>query len=118
METLYHLPWRGYPALALVLLGVALMIRAFRGDREAARRHRFGTDARSLAAMRAFRRAVIGLACIGVAAGWHWQVPWLLALALAIGFEETFESSIDVAALEQAEQRHRPRTNAYPARPT
>lgn len=114
METLYHLPWRGYPALVLALVGVALLIRAFRTDREGARRHRLGTDARSLAAIRAFRRAVIGLAFVGVAAGWFWQVPWLLAFALAVGFEEAFESSIHAAALEQAErtERRRPHVDA------
>lgn len=109
MATLYHLAWREYPTLALAILGLALLARAVRNARIAARHRRVGTDAHSLALMRAFRGAVIGLALAGVAAGWQWHIPWLLAVAVVVGMGETVESSADVVALEQAERlpRHR-----------
>ncbi|MBI3969854.1 MAG: hypothetical protein HY332_01075 [Chloroflexi bacterium] len=51
--------------------------------------------------IRRFRAAAIGLAVFGVGAAWLWQQPWLLAVALGIGLEETLESSSYIAALEQ-----------------
>ncbi len=110
METLYHLSWRGYPAFALAALGVVLLVRGAWREYRAARRHRTGTDTRSLGMIRTFRRAILGLTLVGVAAGWQWHVPWLLAFTLAVGFEETFESSIHIAALAQAERL--PRSHA------
>ena len=112
METLYVLSWRGYPAFALAVLGVVLLVRGAWREYRAARRHRTGTDTRSLGMMRTFRQAILGFALVGVAAGWQWQVPWLLAFALAVGFEETFESSIHISALAQAEQLARARAGA------
>ena len=102
METLYHLSWRAYPALALAVLGFALTIWAVRGEREAMGRYRFGTDRRLIALMRDFRRAVIGLELVGIAAGWYWQVPAILAIAIILGAGETFETTNDIIAIEQA----------------
>ena len=51
--------------------------------------------------MRGFRSTVIGLALLGIAAAWTWQLVWLLVLSLAIGGEETFESSIHAYAIRR-----------------
>lgn len=108
METLYHLSWRGYPALMLAVVGIGLMARAVGGERVAIQRYRFGTNARLVTLIRDFRHAVIGLALAGIAAAWYWQIPWLLAVAVILGAGETFETSNDIAALTQAErQSHR-----------
>lgn len=57
------------------------------------------TPGKALMFFRGFRMSVIGLALIGVGAGWMWEQTWLLVLSIAIGVEETIESSIDVWAL-------------------
>ena len=102
METLYRLSWREYPALSLAILGVVLVACAVRDEREATRRYRFGTDPRLIALLRDFRRAVIGLELIGIAAGWYWHVPAILAIAILIGAGEVFETTNDITAIEQA----------------
>ena len=54
---------------------------------------------KALAFFRGFRMSVIGLALIGIGAGWLWDQTWLLVLSCAIGLEETIESTIDIFAL-------------------
>jgi hypothetical protein len=44
--------------------------------------------------VRGFRLSMIGLALAGTGAGWLLDQTWLIVLSLAIGGEETFESSI------------------------
>ncbi len=112
MESLYHLSWRGYPALALAVVGIVLVVRAGWGERKAVQRYRFGTDARLLTLIRDFRHMVIGLALGGIAAAWYWQIAWLLAVAVILGAGETFETSNDIAALTQAERQSRRRADA------
>ena len=103
MESMFGLAWRPYAAALAAVLGLVLVLRAALVARNDARRPK--KDALALALLvRGFRRAVLGLALIGVAAGWVWQQPWLLAVSLVVGFEETLESSIIVGALE-AEHR-------------
>jgi hypothetical protein len=45
---------------------------------------------------------VIGLELIGIAAGWYWHVPAILAIAILIGAGEVFETTNDITAIEQA----------------
>lgn len=97
-------PWRAYPAFALTLLGVALLARGLwfgRAGRPGLLRQ--GRDA--AAWIRGFQIAVAGLALVGVAAAWVWQLPWLLVVALGILGEEMFETSRILTALN----RNRPR---------
>ncbi len=54
-----------------------------------------------LAWMRGFRTTIIGLALAGVGAAWLWQIGWLLAVSLIVGFGETLESSLDIDAFER-----------------
>jgi hypothetical protein len=59
---------------------------------------------KALRTMSAFRRMVIGLAGAGIAAGVAFEIQWLFWLSVAIGIEETIESSIAVWALEQGKR--------------
>lgn len=115
MESMFGPAWRPYPAALAAVLGLVLVLRAALAARKDARRP--VKDALALALLvRGFRRAVLGLALIGVAAGWVWQQPWLLVVSLVVGFEETLESSIIVGALEtelrerggRADRKHGP----------
>ena len=92
------LEWTRYPAAALLALGVALALRGLRWCRAAFPRPR-SAAMQPLAWMLGFRLTVIGLALVGVGAAWLWRLEWLLALSLAIGGEETLESSIAIGAL-------------------
>ena len=107
MDTLVELTWRSYPATALMLLGAMVAVRAMLLCRAAWRRPLTGTM-QPLAWMQGFRLAVIGLALAGVGAAWLWQIGWLLALSLAIGGEETLESSIAITALRRARRHDSP----------
>ena len=46
-----------------------------------------------------FRMSVIGLALVGISAGWTWDVTWLLVLSLVIGGAETLESTVHIFAV-------------------
>ena len=48
---------------------------------------------------RGFRLSIIGLALVGIGVALMTDQLWLLLLSIAIGIEETIESSIDVFAL-------------------
>jgi hypothetical protein len=100
MEMLIEVPWRVYPALALLLLGAGLavlgivqMVPLGRGSMKEPRP--------VVAAVRGIRRAVLGLALAGIGGAWLWQAGWLLALALVFGTEELFETSSALWALEK-----------------
>ena len=55
--------------------------------------------AKVLTFLMGFRTSVIGLALIGIGAGWMWDITWLLVLSLAIGGEETLESTVHIFAV-------------------
>lgn len=84
--------------LLLVSLGIPLAVKGlqieWRGIRMPIRE-----PGKVLTFFRGFRTSVIGLALIGVSAGWAFDQTWLLLLSIAIGIEETIESSIDIFAL-------------------
>lgn len=70
-----------------------------------------------------FRTSVIGLALIGIGAGWMWDITWLLVLSLAIGGEETLESTVHIFAVTRGKDlrlgpasRARPPENASTGR--
>jgi hypothetical protein len=103
MDALIELGWTQYGAAALLALGVALALRGLHRCREAFPRPR-SASMQPLAWMLGFRLTIIGLALVGAGAAWLWGLPWLLALSLAIGGEETLETSIAISAL-RAQQR-------------
>lgn len=109
MEHLVDLT-RPMAPLALILLGLVLAIRGLRQCRLAFPRPR-AASMQPLAWMLGFRLAILGLAAAGAGAAWLWHLPWLLALSLAIGGEETLETSIAISALraQQRPDRLRPR---------
>jgi hypothetical protein len=75
--------WRSIPVTVLLVAGVAMLLWGLR---------EFFKPIGPVW-MRGFRRAVIGIGFVGVGLGWLWQQPWLVALGLIFGGEETFESS-------------------------
>jgi hypothetical protein len=101
---LYVLHWTAVPLAAMTIAGAALIVlgihRQFQGL------CRSSQDDRSLRwALGGFRMMVIGLGLVGAAAGWHYQITWLLVLSLAFAGEETFESSLMIGALPHSTKR-------------
>ncbi len=101
METLTELSWREYPISALIALGIGLASRGLlmfvNGLRGALR----GDSRKILTWIRGFRLLIIGLSLAGLGAAWAWHLTWLLVLTLAIGGEETLESSVVIYALSR-----------------
>jgi hypothetical protein len=50
---------------------------------------------------RGFRQSILGLAAMGIATAWATDQTWLLLLSIAIGIEETIESTIDIWGLNR-----------------
>jgi hypothetical protein len=101
MDAIVDAGWRLYPAAALMVFGALLTVQAVRLARASWRRP-LSTSMQPLGWMQAFRLTIIGLALVGIGAAWTWQIGWLLALSLAIGGEETLETSIAISALRRA----------------
>lgn len=94
----YEIDWT-VVALAVMAIGGATLImlgvrRQFQGLCRAAQ-----NDRSLRRALGGFRMMVIGLGLLGAAAGWHYDVTWLLVVSLAFAGEETFESSVMIGAL-------------------
>jgi hypothetical protein len=91
-SNVFDVSWRGYPAAALALAGIALVIRGlWFGVAGKPGLLRQGKDA--FAWIRCFQIGIAGIALLGVAAAWYWHQPWLLILALAVLGEEMLETS-------------------------
>ena len=104
MDGVMALEWTRYPAATLLALGVVVALRGLRSCRAAFPRPR-AMSMEPLGWMLGFRLTIIGLALVGAGAAWLWRLDWLLALSLAIGGEETLESSIAIGALRAQRRR-------------
>lgn len=98
MDGVPHWDWGNAAAVVLMALGVLTAVRGVQRCRAAFPRPR-AASMQPLGWMRGFRLTMIGLAIAGVGAAWLWDLGWLLLLSLAIGGEETLESSIAIHAL-------------------
>lgn len=106
MDALIELSWRAYPAAVLMAIGMALALPGISGFYRGMRPP-YADAGKTLRALQSFRRGVIGLAIVGIAAAWIWQVDWLLVLSLVIGGEEALESTFHVQAVSMSERWQR-----------
>jgi hypothetical protein len=93
MEALLTASWQTYAAWALIVPGVVLLLYGGRVEVDGITRP-LRDPAKVITWVRGFRFSMIGLALAGAGAGWLLDQPWLIVLSLAIGGEETLESSI------------------------
>jgi hypothetical protein len=101
MDAFLALPWRPYPAVLLVALGLAVVVLGI--ARQGTELRRPVTDpALALALARALRASILGLAAMAFGIGWLWQVAPLVLIALVVAGEEMLEISVVVAALRSA----------------
>lgn len=92
METLVSLAWTGVP-WTLFVAGTAMLLLGGRVELDGITRP-LRDPAKVITWVRGFRLTMIGLALAGTGAGWLLGQTWLIVLSLAIGGEETIESSI------------------------
>jgi hypothetical protein len=96
------LPWRIYPAAALMLLGAGLILAGLRiGSSD---RRLPGGPEGALRYLYVFRRVVVGLAVVGIGVGWTAQVPWLFGASVCIAIGEWLESSYYISAIRWQRQ--------------
>jgi hypothetical protein len=101
------LSWQVYPAIALMLLGSALVLGGLHGI--AGRLAAAPRDPeRAFVLMTTFRKAMIGVCLAAIGAGWLWSLPALVGLSLVILFEETLESTTVIGALSVELRRRIP----------
>ena len=98
MGDLFSASPEAHAAAGLMAAGAILAFLGLRREWDGIRRP-MKDPARVLTWVRGFRMSVIGLALLGIGAAWTWDITWLLVLSLAIGGEETLESTIAVFAL-------------------
>lgn len=103
MDAFFDLPWRHGPAIALILLGISQTFRGLRSMPSPT-----GPKVDLMAWLRGFRRAVIGLTLALVGLAWLCQLPWLLAIALGVGLQETRESTHFITTLQTFTPRWKP----------
>jgi len=100
VTTISEAPWRVSPALALVLGGLALLVKGlwfgFAGSQGVLR------DREALGWMRGFRMAAVGLCLVGIGVAWTGQVLWLFVASAGILGEELLETSVIIEVLKRA----------------
>lgn len=103
MDEFFAWPWRVYPAAAMVLAGVMLTVRGLQRQ-AAARRAPAGTMEKPIRMMLGLRLVLIGIPLIAIAAGWVFQQAWLFWIGVVVAGEETFETTMLLAALREGER--------------
>ncbi len=101
MDLLIESTWRIYPAVLLLILGGLLALRGAMLELSGLKGALKGDAGKNLTWIWGFRLSILGLALAGVGASWLWHLKWLLILSLAIGGEETLESSIVIYGLKR-----------------
>ena len=101
MDTLIDFSWRLYPASAVMALGAGLVLWGTKAGVDGFRRALRGDSANLATWIWGFRLSIIGLALVGIGGAWAWHLLWLFVLSLAIGGEETLESSMVIWALRR-----------------
>lgn len=100
--------WTLLLVLGMAVAGIMLIALGVRRQVQGLSRS-WATDRSLRRALGGFRMMVIGLGLLGAAAGWHYQITWLLVLSLAFAGEETFETSLMLSALPSARKTLGPR---------
>ena len=93
MEANFSASWQAYAATVLIAAGTPLLITGLVIEMDGITRP-LRDPTKVITWVRGFRLSMIGLALAGAGAGWLFDQTWLIVLSLAIGGEETLESSI------------------------
>src|SRR5688572_19786708 len=93
MEAFVAASWQTYAAWVLIAAGSPLLVAGLGIELDGIRRP-LRDPTKVITWVRGFRLSMIGLALAGAGAGWLLDQTWLIVLSLAIGGEETLESSI------------------------
>ena len=103
IDVITELSWRMYPALVIMIVGVATLAYGLRKLSYSVVRARHDPDEMQ-GFMVGFRIAVIGITMLGFGVSWNWNVTWLFVLALVFGAEEVVESSTHLAIIRRGKR--------------
>ena len=98
MDTFIDLSWRLVPASAIMAIGALLVAWGLRQQVRALFFTR--TPDGAIGFVHGIRRAILGLAIVGLGASRAWQLLWLFVLSLAFLGEEALETSVVLWALK------------------
>jgi len=104
LDALWTLSWRTYPAALVTLFGVWLVARGISRELPGIRLP-VADPHKGVAMARALRSVLVGLALAGIGVGWASSNAYLFGLCCIIGGEEALETSVVIAALEDAERK-------------
>jgi hypothetical protein len=103
VDAFFEWPWRFYPATAIALAGLLLVVRGARRQ-AAARRYSESTMSKPIYMMVGFRMLLLGAPLVLAALGWVFQQEWLFWIGIIVAGEETLETSMLLAALHEGER--------------
>jgi hypothetical protein len=105
MDALLVWPGREYPAVGLVVLGVALVLLGVKAGVAGGRRRSNSWPEWALVYLFTFRRVVVGVCLVLAGLAWIDQVAWLLAASACVGLGELLESSYYIGVLRWGQRR-------------
>jgi hypothetical protein len=98
MDALIEHPMRLWMASAMMLAGSIVLVRGLRREHGAIKLP-WSDPQKPFALMGAFRVAIIGLCVATLGLSWATEQLWLAIIALIVLGEETFESTMALAAM-------------------
>lgn len=104
LDALWTLSWRSYPAALVTMGGLWLVLRGIHRELPGIRLP-VSDPHKGVAMARALRSVLVGLALAGIGIAWATSSPYLFGLCCIIGGEEALETSVVIAALEDAERK-------------
>jgi len=104
LDAIWTLSWRTYPAALVTLLGAWLVARGIHRELPGIRLS-VADPHKGIAMARALRSVLVGLALAGIGVGWASGNAYLFGLCCVIGGEEALETSVVIAAMEDAERK-------------
>jgi hypothetical protein len=103
MDEILMWPGRMYPAIAVIVAGLALVLFGVRTALP--RQQPRDWPEWALVYLFAFRRTVVGLCITAAGVAWLSQLAWLLAASVCVGIGELVESSYYIGVLRWGQRR-------------
>ena len=103
MDVALMWPDRMYPAITMLMVGLALVVAGLRAAWRP--RQPKGWPDWAMLYLLTFRRVVVGSCLMAAGVAWLSQVPWLLAASVCVGIGELLESSYYIGVMRWGERR-------------
>lgn len=104
LDAIWSHPWRSHPAALVSMYGLWLIVRGIRRELPGIRLP-VSDPHKGVAMARALRSVLVGSALAGIGIAWAWNHAYVFGLCCIIGGEEALETSVVIAALEEADRK-------------